>query len=138
MTYLLDTNVLSELRKSERCDPVVATWARAQDPRDLFTSVLVIGEIRKGIERRRRTDAAQAAVLEAWLASVQHAFDGRILPIDSDVAQDWGLLNAPQTLPPIDSLLAATARVHGMTLVTRDSAIPAGAGLAILNPFQPR
>ena len=123
MAYLLDTNILSELRKGERCDPLVAEWAKAQDPRDLFTSVLVIGEIRKGIERRRRTDPAQADVLERWLATLQAVFDGRILPIDAEVAQDWGRLNAPQTLPPIDSLLAATARVHAMTLVTRDAAI---------------
>lgn len=135
MSYLLDTNVLSELRKARRCDPAVAAWASARAPRELFTSVLVIGEIRKGIELRRRVDAAQANVLERWLAAVLLTFQGRILPVDRVVAEDWGRLNVPDPLPPIDGLLAATARVHGMTLVTRDIDILAASGVRVLDPF---
>ncbi|MCC7048950.1 MAG: type II toxin-antitoxin system VapC family toxin [Alphaproteobacteria bacterium] len=135
MSYLLDTNVLSELRKAGRCDPAVAAWASARAPRELFTSVLVIGEIRKGIELRRRVDAAQANVLERWLAAVARTFQGRILPVDQAIAEDWGRFNVPDPLPPIDGLLAATARVHGMTLVTRDIAIIEASGVRVFDPF---
>jgi len=137
LRYLLDTNVLSELRKAGRCDPGLAAWASAQAPHDLFTSVLVIGEIRKGIELRRRTDSAQANVLDRWLVSVLSAFQSRIIPVDRTVAEDWGRLNVPDPMPIVDGLLAATARVHGMTLVTRDAAIPGTSGVLVLNPFAP-
>lgn len=135
MQYLLDTNVLSELRKSARCDPRVARWAEVCAPRDLFTSVLVIGEIRKGIELRRRSDPAQAQTLERWLRTVQETFRGRVLPVDQATAEAWGSLNVPDPVPTIDGLLAATAQVHGMTLVTRDASIPADRGVRLLNPF---
>lgn len=137
MNYLLDTNVLSELRKARRCDSGLASWASAQASRDLFTSVLVIGEIRKGIELRRRTDSSQANVLDRWLVSVLNAFQGRIVPVDRTIAEDWGRLNVPDPMPIVDGLLAATARVHGMTLVTRDAAIPKTTGVLLLNPFTP-
>lgn len=137
MTYLLDTNVLSELRKYDRCNPLVSAWFAAQPANGLFTSVLVIGEIRKGIELRRRHAAAQAERFEAWLARVIEQFAGRIVPVDRIIAEEWGRMNALKPLPPINGYLAATARVHTMTLVTRDATLPPSLGVPVLNPFEP-
>jgi hypothetical protein len=137
VTYLLDTNVLSELRKREP-DPAVLDWFEAVPSEQLFLSVLTIGEIRLGIERLRRKDLAQAAVLERWLDGMQGAYQDHVVGIDPETAQEWGRLNVPDPLPVIDGLLAATARVRGWTLVTRNTADLAGSGVALLNPFAPR
>lgn len=135
MTYLVDTNVLSELRKGERCDRNVAAWADSAIPEEFHTSVLVIGEIRRGVERIRRRDRKQAAVLERWLEQVRRTFAGRILGIDERVADQWGRLGAPDPVPVIDGLLAATAVVHGLVLVTRNIADVKRTGVAALDPF---
>jgi len=135
VSYLLDTSVLSELRKGARCNPTVANWARAQTVAALFTSVLVLGEVRKGIELRRRRDPDQADALDRWLASIHRAFAGRVLPVDAAVAERWGRMNATGPPPSVDGLLAATAAVHDLTLVTRDRAIRPGAGVRVFDPF---
>lgn len=135
MSFLLDTNVLSELRKGGRCHPAVARWAAGSRSDRLYTSVLVVGEIRRGVERLRPRDQAQAAVLQRWLAQLRHSFAGRILSIDEDVAEAWGRLDAPQPMPVTDGLLAATALVHGLTLVTRNVADVSRAGVPELDPF---
>lgn len=137
MTYLLDTDVLSELRKGGRCDANVARWATSADPEDFRTSVLVIGEIRRGVERIRRRDRRQAGALAAWLEQVRVAFAGRILDIDERIAEEWGRMSVPDPIPAIDGLLAATARVHGLTLATRNVADVARTGVAFLDPFTP-
>jgi len=98
--------------------------------------VLVIGEIRKGIERVRPKDNAQARAIENWLKAVDKAFGERILPVDRAVADEWGRLNATRPLPVIDGLLAATAKVHRMTLVTRNTADIGNLSVPILNPFE--
>ena len=134
MKWLVDTNVLSELRKGARCNPRVAAWAAAAAAESLFTSVLVLGEIRRGIERIRRTDPAQARILARWLEQVRRAFAGRILEVTEQVAEEWGRLDVPDPRPAIDGLLAATARVNGLTLVTRNAAD--FSGVAVLNPFE--
>ncbi len=138
MNYLIDTNIISEVRKGPRCDPNVASWYEKIEDASLYLSVLVIGEIRKGIERIRPKDNAQANAIEKWLQAVDKAFGERILPVDRAVANEWGRLNASRPLPVIDGLLAATAKTHRMTLVTRNTADIAGLDVYIINPFEIR
>jgi predicted nucleic acid-binding protein len=135
MNYLLDTNVVSEIRKPN-ADPSVRGWYEGVRGDELFVSVLVVGEVRRGIERIRRRDSDQAEVYERWLATLQARYSGRILPITAEIAEEWGRLNAPDPLPEVDGLLAATARVHGLTLVTRNTADFARTGVRLLNPFE--
>jgi predicted nucleic acid-binding protein len=138
VNYLIDTNIISEVRKGRRCDPNVASWYEKIEDASLYLSVLVIGEIRKGIERVRQRDSAQANAIENWLAAVDTAFGERILPVDRAVANEWGRLNVQRPLPVFDGLLAATAKIHHMTLVTRDTVGIADLEVSILNPFEPR
>ncbi len=136
MTFLVDTNVISEVRKNAACDGRVAAWYASIGDGDLYLSVLVMGEIRKGIELARRRDPKKAAALEEWLEDVGVAFGDRILPIDRAVADEWGRMSARRPIPVIDGMLAATAKVHRMTLVTRNDADVAGLGARVLNPFK--
>jgi predicted nucleic acid-binding protein len=138
VNYLIDTNIISEVRKGKRCDPNVASWYEKIEDVSLYLSVLVIGEIRKGIERIRPKDSVQAAAIESWLVAVDKAFGERILPVDRAVANEWSRLNASRPLPVIDGLLAATAKIHRMTLVTRNTAEIADLDVHILNPFESR
>ena len=135
MSYLIDTKIISEIRKGRRCDVNVARWYEAIEDASLYLSVMVIGEIRKGIEKLRPKNATQANMIEDWLEEVAKAFGDRILPIDGTVANEWGRLTAIRPLPVIDGLLAATAKVHGMTLVTRNIADIADLGVHVINPF---
>ncbi len=136
MTWLVDTNVVSEIRKGRRCHPAVAVWWAGVAESDLFLSVLTLGEIGRGVEAVRPRDPAKAAVLEAWLASLVPAFGPRILPVDATVATVWGRIAAIRSVPVVDALLAATALVHGLTLVTRNGADVAGLGARVLDPFR--
>lgn len=136
MSFLLDTNVVSEIRKPQG-NAHVRNWLSSVPGSDLYLSVLVVGEIRQGIERLRRRDAPQAAVYEAWLAALRRDYVTRILPVTADIAEEWGRLNAPTPLPAIDGLLAATASVRGLTLVTRNVADFARTGVRVLDPFEP-
>ena len=138
MSYLLDTTVISELRKRERGHPGVVRWAASVDPQEQHTSVLVIGEIRRGIELKRRADPAQATALIQWLDKLRVGFGARILPVDERIAEAWGGLGIPDPLPVIDGLIAATAIVYGLTVVTRNVADFAGAGVAVIDPFGSR
>jgi hypothetical protein len=135
VSYLIDTNIISELRKGGRANGRVLRWYESIADSDIYLSVLVLGEIRRGIERARGRDAAQAAVLERWLREIRDAFGERVLPVSQTVADEWGRMNAARPLPAVDSLLAATAKVHGLTLVTRNVADVAGTGAKCLNPF---
>lgn len=135
MSYLLDSNVVSELRKRERADPQVRAWFAGVDDPELFLSVLTLGEIRRGIESIHRRDKARALALNRWFHALVNDYEARILPVDQPVAEAWGRINAVATLPAIDSLLAATARVHGLTVVTRNTKDVARAGVPCLNPF---
>ncbi len=136
MSYLIDTNIISEVRKGARCDVRVSTWYASIADQDIFLSTLVLGEIRKGVELVRPRDPAKAAALERWLRDVKAAFDGRVLGIDDAVADQWGRMNAIRPVPAIDGVLAATAQTHGLTLVTRNDADVAGLGADVLNPFK--
>jgi predicted nucleic acid-binding protein len=136
VTYLLDTNVLAELRK-RRPDPHVLAWWDTVTSAELFVSALSVGEIRLGIERLRRKDAAQAEMIEQWLNGLRAAYQDRIVGLDIRIAEEWGRLNVPDPLPVIDGLLAATARVRNWTLVTRDTSGLKRTGVPLLNPFGP-
>jgi predicted nucleic acid-binding protein len=134
--FLLDTNVISELRKGSKCDPAVARWYRGVREDEIFLSVLVIGEIRQGIKRLRPRISRHAQVLENWLAELLESFGDRILLVDERTAQYWGRFNARETFPVIDSLLAATAAAHNLTLVTRNIRDIERSGVRCLNPFE--
>ena len=135
MSYLIDTNVLSELRKGARADAGVRDWFADADDADLFTSVLVLGELRRGLESIRRRDAPAALALEQWLLRLAETFGDRVLPVTAPVADVWGRLNVPDPLPGVDGLLAATALVHDLTLVTRNLRDVERTGVRCLDPF---
>jgi toxin FitB len=137
LTYLIDTNIISEVRKGDRCDPHVAAWYASIDDADIYLSVLVLGEIRKGVERVRPHDLARARALEAWLSAVEKAFSDRVLPVDQAVADEWGWMATKRSVSTIDALLAATAKVHGLTFVTRNVADVVDLGAPVLDPFEP-
>lgn len=134
MSYLLDTNVLAEIRKP-RPHPAVAAWYEEAGDDELFLSVLVVGEIQQGVARLRRKDPRQAAVYEAWLGKLRREFADRVLPVTQDVALEWGRRSAGNPPPVIDGLIAATALVHGLTVVTRNVADFEPTGVPLLNPF---
>jgi toxin FitB len=133
--YLLDTNVISELRKGRRAHPGVRAWAEAVDARELATSVLVLAEIRRGVELKRLQDPAQAQRLDLWLATVRKGLGDRVLPIDEETALVWARASAPNPLPFVDGLLAATAITRGLTLVTRNTRDVAVTGVVAFDPF---
>ena len=136
MSFLVDTNIFSEIRKGAQANPEVRRWWSTLDLEGVHISVVVLGEIRRGIERIRRRDLSQAVVLERWLEQMVMAYAERILDIDARVADVWGRLQAPNPLPPIDSLLAATALVHDLVLVTRNVKDVQATGVRCLNPFE--
>ena len=135
MSYLLDTNVISELRKGKRAAPNVAAWFADLADEEIFLSVLTIGEIRRGIESVRRRDSNSAAALDRWLASLSEAHAERILSVDQAIVEEWGRMNVPDPLPVVDGLLAATARVLDLTLATRNVSDVEGTGVDLLDPF---
>ena len=136
MSFLIDTNIISEVRKGSRCDPQVAAWYAEVNAEDLFISTLVLGEIRKGIERARVRDLPKALALERWLGQVEAAFGVRVLGVDPAVADQWGRLSAIRSIPVVDGLLAATAMIHDLTMVTRNARDVEGLGVKVLNPFR--
>ena len=135
-TYLLDTNVVSELRKTDRADPKVLAWFERVEESQLFLSVLVLGQIRRGIEKARRTDLPKARALEQWLNGLERGYAERLLPVTAAVAAWWGRLSAIRPISTVDRLLAATGLVHNLTLVTRNAPDIAHTGVRLLNPFE--
>jgi toxin FitB len=135
--YLLDTNVIAEVGKGEQADRNVVAWYESAKPDSLCISALVIGEIRAGVERLRLRQAERAAAFERQLVLVIDLFSDRILVIDRRVAEQWGRLNARHTRPAVDALIAATALVHQLVVVTRNVRDFAATGAEILNPFEP-
>lgn len=133
---MLDTNVLSEARRPQG-DGGVKRWISSTPDADLYLSVLVIGEIRRGIERLRGRDPDQARVYEVWLDTITRDYADRILPVDTGAADEWGRMSAPDPIPVMDGLMAATAKTRGMTFVTRNTADVERTGVNVLNPFGP-
>jgi len=135
--YLLDTNVVSELRKGTRADAGLRAWFSRRTRQELFLSSITLAEIRRGIALISRRDAAQAETLRDWCDRLQREYGrtGRLLPIRAAEAGAWGELMAVRTLSILDGFIAATARVHDLTLVTRNNAHFEGLPIRVENPF---
>jgi hypothetical protein len=133
--YLLDTNFISETRKI-RTNAGVMAFLSAADTAGLFLSVLTLGELRKGVEAKRRTDSVTAASLSLWVDGIETTFADRVLPVDTAAARLWGELSARRSLPVVDTLIAATAITRGLTLVTRNTRDVAATGVPLLDPWQ--
>ena len=134
--YLLDTNVVSELRRGNRIDPGVAAWARDIDPADLFLSSITILEVETGILLMERRDSVQGAVLRAWMDNrVLPVFGARILPVDTAVAQRCAGLHVPDPRAERDALIAATALVHRLKVATRNIADFRPMGVDLVDPW---
>jgi predicted nucleic acid-binding protein len=137
--YLLDTDVVSELRKVKagKAHPKVAAWSDAAAPSETFLSAISILELETGVLRIERRDAVQGAIIRAWMdENVLPTFAGRILPIDTAVARRCAKLHIPDPRPERDALIAATALIHGMTVVTRNVDDFEPTGVAVLNPWE--
>ena len=134
MAYLLDTCIISELRKPA-CNPGVSAWMSGIQPNETFLSVLTLGEIRRGIELHRRKNAGPAGGLERWLLGLETHYGDRILPITPAIADTWGRLSLDRPLPIADGLIAATALEHRLTVVTHNSADFVRSGVNTLDPF---
>ena len=135
--YLIDTVVLSELRKPQR-DARLTAWVARQRTTDLFISVVTIGEIERGIARQRATDPDFAAALAAWLDRVLALYGERVVPFDLQIARRWGQLSAALGNDSADLMISATALEHGLTVVTRNVSDFEPTGVATLNPFDSR
>lgn len=136
--YLIDTDVISELRKGNKANPGVREFFDrvVQEDVSIYLSVITIGELRQGVEKiRHRKDIAQASQLERWLQSVTAEYSDSILPFDEEMAHVWGRLRAPNAENPLDKQIAATALINDLTVVTRNDAHYEPTGVRILNPF---
>jgi predicted nucleic acid-binding protein len=137
--YVLDTNVVSELRprRNRESDPHVIAWARSVSPSSLYLSVICIFELQMGILQKQRTDEAQASVLRSWLTDyVMLSFSDRILAVDTAIALRCAALHVPDPCSYRDSLIAATALVHGMTVVTRNVSHFQRTGASLFDPWR--
>lgn len=135
MSYLVDTNVISELRKGSRADQGVKSWFAELGDGEIFLSALTIGELRRGVEAIRRRDLDAAGALDSWLSRIVETYGDRILGVDRAVAEEWGRMSVPDPFPVVDGLLAATARVSGLTLATRNVGDIERAGVDFVDPF---
>ena len=134
--YILDTNVVSELRKAKKANQNVTKWAQPLPSATLYISVISLLELEIGILLMERRDKEQGAILRAWMdRHVLPTFSGRILAIDTTVAQRCATLHVPNPRSDRDALIAATAFVHGLTVVTRNVADFEGMGVGVLNPW---
>lgn len=135
VNFLVDTNVISELRRGRNAAPHVAAWFASMPPERVFTSVIVLGEIRRGIELIANRDKPQAAILEKWYASMRERLGVRILPIDELIMTVWAKISVPDMLPVYDGLIAATALAHGLTVATRNTSDYRKAGVQVIDPW---
>jgi hypothetical protein len=136
--YLVDTDVISEIRKGEKANAGVRAFFESakRDEVDLYLSVVSVGELRQGVERiRHRGDSEQAALLDRWLRQVTRTYADAILPIDEESAHVWGRLRVPNPENPLDKQIAATALIHDLTVVTRNTEHFAPTGAKLKNPF---
>jgi len=135
LKYLLDTNVISEVRKGRRAHSAVRKWWSETKIEDIYISVMVLGEIRQGVERLRIKDPRRAVEIENWLQSITASMGTRLLVVNQKIADTWGRMGINRSLPLVDSILAATAVAHGLTLVTRNTKDILDTGVTHLNPF---
>jgi hypothetical protein len=135
VSFLLDTNVVSELRRGDAANHSVLEWFDRQPVNALFLSVITVGEIRQGIEQLRPKRSVDATALDRWLDALIEFYEDRLLYVDGEVADEWGRLQARRPGHAIDGLLAATARVHKLTVVTRNVRDFSGLPVKVLNPF---
>ena len=136
MSFLLDTNIVGELRKTSHCDPVVMDWYLRDAIDDSFISVMTMGEIRKGVESSRRKNLAKARNLEKWLNELELSFEDHILPVSVEIADIWGRFVHRDDVGAIDALIAATAAHYGYTVATRNERDFQRCGVDYLNPFK--
>jgi predicted nucleic acid-binding protein len=136
LKYLLDTNVLSEVRKGSNTHPAVRKWWSETDFLEIHVSVMVLGEIRQGVERLRGKNPQKAQEIERWLQSMTNTLGARLLVVNHKIADVWGRMGVKRTLPLVDSILAATAVAHELTLVTRNTKDIQDTGVSYLNPFE--
>ena len=135
LQYLLDTNVLSETRRKQ-ADERVIRFVSSAEPSVLFLSVLTLGELRKGVALKGRSDPSAARALGSWVDGLEFSFADRVLGVDAATARLWGELSAQRPRPVVDTLLAATAVVHGLTLVTRNTADVLDTGVSLFDPWK--
>lgn len=134
--FLIDTNVISEIRKDERANPSVRAWFDSHAAESYHLSVLTLGEIRKGIEQIRAKAPVKAAALETWHSEIAVSYEGRILEIGIDEADIWGRLGSQVNLPEVDGLIAATAIARGLTVATRNIKDFERCGVDVINPWE--
>ena len=132
--FLLDTNVISESRRN-RPEPNVTAFLRSLRGKLVFLSVLTLGELRKGVAGKRMSDPGRADRLSEWIDSIEALFAGRLLSVDAAVARVWGELSARRSLPVIDTLIAATALAHNLSLVTRNTRDVKATGVSLIDPW---
>lgn len=133
MSFLLDTNVVSDLRKPAASVSLLE-WFDQQPANQLFLSIVTVGEVRQGVEQLRKRNPRQAGVLDRWLNGLTQFYEDRLLYVDGSVIEEWGRMRARRSVPVMDALIAATAKVHGLTLVTKNIRDFADLGVALLNP----
>ena len=136
MSFLLDTNVICELRKGPGCDRNVWAWHGNLSTEELYLSVLSTGEIRKGVEHCRGSDPLKARIFERWLESLEAAFEARILPVTAEIADLWGRLTPGANVSVVDGLIAATAAKYDLTVATRNTRDFQRCGVDFINPFR--
>ena len=135
MNVLVDTNVISELRRGRNAATGVVTWFAAMPAENVFTSVIVLGEIRRGIELLAIRDKLQADALAQWYGTIRERLGDRVLVVDEPVMTLWAKISVPNILPAYDALIAATALFHGLIVVTRNTQDYRRTGVAVLNPW---
>ncbi len=133
--YLIDTNVLSEIRKGDRANRGVRDWFEQNVGADMWLSVLVVGELQRGVKLIRRRDPVAAESLAKWVGTIVDEYADQILDVDLGVALTWSRLGVPDRVPIVDGLLAATALTHDLVLVTRNESDVEATGVQIFNPF---
>lgn len=136
MNILVDTNVISELRRGRNADSAVVSWFAAMPPENVFTSVIVLGELRRGIELVSRHDKRQAAALARWYDSVREQLGDRVLMVDEPVMTVWARISTPDVLPAYDGLIAATALHHGLAVATRNTRDYRRTSVQVVNPWE--
>jgi toxin FitB len=134
--YLLDTNVVSELRKASRCHPAVQAWRHRIGDEETFLSVIVLGELRQGIEMLRRRDISSAHRLDIWFNGLRVSYAGRILAVTAEVCHEWGANPLLWPLQTADALIAATAAQYELTVATRNERDFQRSGVDYINPFE--